>query len=287
MRIFTANADALNAFANSGIDVIVGVGNDELQAISSNQDSANGWVNDNIVPFYPATNIKYIAVGNEVLSGTQYVSYLVPAMTNIQTAIQNANLQNNIKVSTTHASDVVTGYPPSAGAVRADVKDTMSQILKLLSDNGAPLMANIYPYFSYINNRGSIKLEYALFKSTSTVVADPSGLNYNNLFDALVDTLLSSVEALGYSNLPIVITESGWPSAGGDAASVENAQTYNNNLIKHVLSTAGTPKKPGTSIETYIFALFNENKKAGAETEQHFGLFNADQTPAYTVNFSP
>ena len=65
--IFQANQDALKAFSGSGIEVIVGVGNTELQAISSNQDSANGWVNDNIVPFYPATNIKYIAVGNEVL----------------------------------------------------------------------------------------------------------------------------------------------------------------------------------------------------------------------------
>jgi hypothetical protein len=32
MRIFQANRDALKAFANSGIDVIVGVGNNELQA---------------------------------------------------------------------------------------------------------------------------------------------------------------------------------------------------------------------------------------------------------------
>jgi exo-beta-1,3-glucanase (GH17 family) len=285
-RIFQANGDTLKAFANSGIDVIVGVENSRLQAISSSQDAANGWVNDNIRPFYPATNIKYIAVGNEVLPSTQYVSYLVPAMMNIQSALQNANLQNNIKVSTAHATTVIGNpFPPSKGAFRDDVKDTMSSMLKFLSDNGAPFMANVYPYFSYIADRNDNSLDYALFKSTSTVVQD-GDRSYSNLFDAMVDTLFSAMEALGFSNVPIIITESGWPSAGEDVATVENAQAYNNNLIQHILSNAGTPKRPGTSIETYIFALFNENNKPGAETERHFGLFNADQTPVYSVNFS-
>jgi hypothetical protein len=164
MRIFQANRDALKAFANSGIDVIVGVGNNELQLISSSQAAANGWVNDNIRLF---PNIKYIAVGNEVLPSTQDVPYLFSAMTNIQTAIQNANLQNNIKVSTTHAMSVIgNGFPPSQGTFRDDVMTTMSSILKFLSDNGAPFMANVYPYFSYINDRNDISLDYALFKST-------------------------------------------------------------------------------------------------------------------------
>jgi len=286
-RIFQGNPNVLKAFENSGIDVIVGVGNDELQNISSSQDSANGWVNNNIIPFYPAANIKYIAVGNEVLPSTQYVQYLVPAMTNIHIAIKNANLQNNIKVSTTLATSVIgNSFPPSRGAFRDDVNDTMSSILKFLSDNGAPFMANVYPYFSYIGDRSTISLDYALFKSNSTVVQD-GGRSYNNLFDAMVDTLLSAMEALGYHNVPLVITESGWPSAGADVATVKNAQAYNNNLIKHVLSNAGTPKRPGTSIETYIYALFNEDRKTGGETERHFGLFHPNKTPVYPVYFSP
>jgi len=286
MRLFYPNGDAMKAFANSGIEVIAGVGKEDLEAISSSQDAANGWVNDNIVPFYPATNIKYIAVGNEILPSTQYVSYLVPAMRNIQTAVQKANLQNNIKVSTTHLMGVTNGLLPSQGVFVDDVKDTMNSILKFLSDNGAPYMANVYPYFSYTGSGGSITLDYALFKSTSTVVQD-GDRSYTNLFDAMVDTVISAMENLGYPNVPIVITESGWPSAGADAATVENAQSYNNNLIQHILSNAGTPKRSGTSIETYIFAIFNEDTKTGNEIERHFGLFNADQSPAYSVNFSP
>ena len=146
-------------------------------------------------------------------------------------------------------------------------------------------MANVYPYFSYTGNPTSISLDYALFKSTSTVVQDGAN-SYSNLFDALVDTFLSAIEGLGYSNIPIIITESGWPSAGADVATIDNAQTYNNNLIKHVLSTAGTPKRPGSSIETYVFALFNEDLK-DTGTESNFGLFYPSKQPIYSVNLSP
>eukprot|EP01018_Ginkgo_biloba_P024566 Gb_08453 [translate_table: standard] len=287
MRIFSANHTALEAFKKSGIEVILGVENRELQAISSNQAAADGWVNDNIRPFYPSNNIKYIAVGNEVFANRQFLSYLFPAMQNIQKAIVSANLQNNIKVSTTHASSVLgNSYPPSAGEFANDVKDIMRSILNFLAQNGSPFMANVYPYFSYNGNRAQISLDYALFRSTNTVVND-GGRMYKSLFDALVDSLIAAMEKLGQPNLPIVVTESGWPSAGNDVATVDNARTYNNNLIKHVLSNDGTPRRPGSSIETYIFALFNENMKGGDETERHFGLFNPNKSPAYSINFSP
>ncbi|GLJ36070.1 hypothetical protein SUGI_0723770 [Cryptomeria japonica] len=283
VRLYEANRDAMQALKSSGIEVIVGIGNNELEKIAGDQGAANGWVNDNIKAFYPSVDIKYIAVGNEVFANRAYVSYLLPAMNNIQTALSNANLQNDIKVSTPHATSVLNNsYPPSQGTFGEDI----SSILKFLSDNDSPFMANVYPYFSYKDNTDSISADYALFRSMSTVVNDGS-LMYNNLFDAMVDTFISAMEKLGHSNIPIVITETGWPSAGNVVATVDNARTYNNNLIKHVLSNAGTPKRPGTTIDTYIFALFNENQKGGDEEERHFGLFETNKTPAYTVFSSP
>ncbi|GLJ18430.1 hypothetical protein SUGI_0326560, partial [Cryptomeria japonica] len=283
VRIYEANRDALQALQNSGIEVIVGVGNTELEKIAGDQAAANGWVNDNIVPFSSSVNIKYIAVGNEVYANSGLVQYLLPAMNNIQTAVRNANLQDKMKVSTPHAESVLSSsYPPSQGTFGPD----MSGILKFLSDNGSPFMAHVYPYFSFRDSGGSISADYALFRSTTTVVTD-GNLMYKNLFDAIVDSFISAMEKLGQSNIPIVITESGWPSAGTSVATVENAQTYNNNLVKHVLSTDGTPKRPGNTIETYIFALFNENQKGGDEDERHFGLFDTNKSPVYPVNFSP
>ncbi|KAK3139831.1 hypothetical protein QOZ80_5AG0391160 [Eleusine coracana subsp. coracana] len=150
-----------------------------------------------------------------------------------------------------------------------------------LASTGAPLLANVYPYFSYIGNQAQIDINYALFTSSGTVVQD-GGNAYQNLFDALVDTFYSALEKAGAGNVKIVVSESGWPSAGGEAATADNARTYNQNLINHV--GQGTPKRPG-GMEAYIFAMFNENQKGGAETERHFGLFNPDKSPAYQMNF--
>ncbi|GLJ36073.1 hypothetical protein SUGI_0723830 [Cryptomeria japonica] len=241
VRLYFASQDALQALKNSGIEVIVGVGNAELQTIAGDQDVANIW-----------------------------------------RALRNADLQNNIKVSTPYPTSVLNNsFPPSEGTFGED----MSAILKFLSDNGSPFMAHIYPYFSYKNSAGSTSADYSLFRSTSTVVTD-GNLMYNNLFDVFVDAFISAMEKLGHSNIPIVITESGWPTTGNAVATVDNARTYNNNLIKHVLSNAGTPKRPGTIIETYIFTLFNENQKTGAEARR-FGLFDTNKTPVYPMDFLP
>jgi hypothetical protein len=157
----------------------------------------------------------------------------------------------------------------------------MTPIARYLATTGAPLLANVYPYFAYRGNEAQIDIKYALFTSPGTVVQDGNKA-YQNLFDALVDTFYSALESAGAAKVKIVVSESGWPSAGGDAATTGNAQTYNQNLINHV--GKGTPKRPG-GIEAYIFAMFNEDKKGGAETEKHFGLFKPDKSPAYKINF--
>ncbi|KAK8959445.1 hypothetical protein KSP40_PGU017618 [Platanthera guangdongensis] len=76
----------------------------------------------------------------------------------------------------------------------------------------------------------------------------------------------------------LVVSETGWPSAGGgNASTVDNARAYNNNLISHVNEKTGMPKRPGNDLEVDIFALFNENLKPEG-TEQNFGIFYADMT---------
>ncbi|WZZ52212.1 hypothetical protein YC2023_052319 [Brassica napus] len=59
---------------------------------------------------------------------------------------------------------------------------------------------------------------------------------------------------------------------GGPGASVPNAEAYVNNLRLHV-NKNGSPRRPGKAIETYIFAMFDENEKPNDETERYFGLF--------------
>ncbi|XP_020086244.1 glucan endo-1,3-beta-glucosidase-like isoform X1 [Ananas comosus] len=281
MRIYSPDGATLQALKGSNIQLIVDVPNNNLQSIASDQSAAANWVKSNVQAYIPGVSFKYIAVGNEVIPGNQ-AQYVLPAMKNIYNALSSAGLSGQIKVSTAVSQGVLgSSYPPSNGAFSSDAASTLGPIVQFLAKTGAPLLVNVYPYFSYVNNQGSIKIDYALFTSPGTVVQDGQ-YGYQNLFDAIVDALYAALQKAGGSNVNVVVSESGWPSAGGTAATVSNAQTYNQNLIKHV--GKGTPRKPGP-IETYIFAMFNEDQKP-AGIEQHWGLFKPDGQPVYPIDFS-
>ncbi|MCE7766750.1 hypothetical protein GQL56_29430, partial [Pseudomonas putida] len=68
--------------------------------------------------------------------------------------------------------------------------------------------------------------------------------------------------------------------------SVDNAKAYNGNLINHLRSMVGTPLMPGISVDTYIFALYDEDLKPGPGSERSFGLFKPDLSVTYDVGLS-
>ncbi|RVW54223.1 Glucan endo-1,3-beta-glucosidase [Vitis vinifera] len=263
MRIYDPNSDTLQELRGSDIELILDVPNTDLQSLASDASAAATWVQNNVVNYASEVKFRYIAVGNEVLptgSNAQYAQYVLPAMKNVQSAITSSGLQGQIKVSTaTYSAVLGKSYPPSEGSFSDDVSSFINPIISFLAENGSPLLANIYPYFSYTGDTQNIRLDYALFTASGVVA--------------------------GGSNLQIVVSESGWPSEGGTAATVDNARTYYSNLINHVKG-AGTPRKPGQAIETYLFAMFDENQKTGLETEKHFGLFTPSQESKYQISFS-
>ncbi|XP_059650676.1 glucan endo-1,3-beta-glucosidase-like [Cornus florida] len=287
MRIYDPNQATLQALRGSNIELILDVPNGKLQELASDASAATQWVQMNVQAYSPDVKFRYISVGNEVDPNTenaQYVPFVLPAMKNVHSAIVAAGLQDQIKVSTaTYSGLLGTSYPPSNGAFQDNARSFMEPIISFLASNTAPLLANIYPYFAYIDKPQDIQLPYALFTAPGVVVTDGS-LGYQNLFDALLDAMYTAVEKVGGHNLEIVVSESGWPSEAGTAASVENASTYYRNLINHV--KGGTPKKPDRAIQTFLFAMFDENQKPGKETEKHFGLFSPNKQPKYQIAFS-
>ncbi|KAI3975051.1 hypothetical protein MKX01_005162 [Papaver californicum] len=284
IRLFSPDFDALNALQGSGIGVVLGVPNSDVQRMGNDPSFARNWVNTNVVAFNNV-QFRYISVGNEIdIPRDAASSSILPAMNNIRDALRAAG--KSIPVSTTIIfSLVVDSSPPSSGRFSDGAQNIMRSIVRFLVDNRSPLLVNIYPYFSYNENRQQIALDYALFMANRVVVTD-NGLQYRNLFDAMADATYTAIEKVGGSSIDIVITESGWPSGQNEnIATIPNARTYVNNLISHVSGTNGTPKRPGRSIETYIFALFNENQKSGLPTEQHFGLYYPDMREIFPVTF--
>lgn len=279
MRIYSPDGATLQALKGSNIEVILGVPNDNLQSLTD-AGAATTWVNNNVKAYSPDVKFKYIAVGNEVEPSDPKAQYVLPAIKSIQNAISSANLQGQIKVSHAIKTSLVSNsYPPNDGVFSdSGASQFIKPIIDFLGSNGAPLLANVYPYFAY-HDQQSIGLDYALFTKQGK-----NEVGYQNLFDAILDSLYAALEKAGGSNVNVVVSESGWPSEGGVGATVENAGTYYKNLINHV--KGGTPKRPNGPIETYLFAMFDENRKDGEETERHFGIFRPDKSPKYQLSFN-
>ncbi|XWS56854.1 hypothetical protein CRYUN_Cryun09bG0121100 [Craigia yunnanensis] len=130
----------------------------------------------------------------------------------IRTAIVGAGLGNQIKLSTaTFFAALKVSYLPSHGDFHPEYQQLLGPVINFLRDNQAPLLVNTSPYFSHIENPGQVSLDYALFTSPSIVVTDGS-LQYQNLFDAMLDAFYSALEKAGGGSLDIVVSESGWPS---------------------------------------------------------------------------
>ena len=294
VRIFDHDGPTIQAFAGSGLDFIIGMGNDEIPPLATDASAADAWVVDNVVPYYPATNIVYILVGNELFADQSRSAIwlqIVAAIQNIHTSLQNRNLIA-IKVSTAVEYGILAlSFPPSKGSFRTDIAtQVITPLLKYLDSTSSYLFVNVYPYFGWSANSQYIPLDYALFTRNSTFTTDGQ-YEYQNLLDAQLDAMSSAMAAVGYGNVRIAVSETGWPTDGDSTelgANISNAQLYNQNLVNRVLNnpTQGTPMRPGVFIPTFIFAMYNEDLKPGASTERNWGLLYHNGDPVYPIDIT-
>ncbi|KAG6545091.1 hypothetical protein Mapa_013474 [Marchantia paleacea] len=283
VRLYHTYNDTLRAFADSGIQLTVGITNAEFPTALSTVSSARDWVDGNILPF-SSSNIMAIIVGNEVLStaGEVATAMLLPAMKNLHQALNETRL-DHIKVTTAHAFDVVTtSYPPSSGQFSDPAR--MLPIVRWLSSVKSNFVCNIYPYSIY-RAGGLVTLDYSLLLSFNDSLNDRgSNLTYRNLITQNLDAVYAALEKVGFVNMRVTIGEIGWPSAGdGIDATVINARTHNQNLV--AIARGATPTKPAWEIEAYISSMFNENQKPRG-FQQHLGLYDpSDFQPVYVLDF--
>jgi len=340
VRLYGTDPAIIKALANTGIGIVIGAANGDIPGLASDPNFAKTWVNTNVVPYYPASNIILVTVGNEVITSNDagLVNQMLPAIQNVQGALEAASLGGKIKVSTVHSMAVLRdSEPPSAGRFHPEYDTVLQGLLSFNNATGSPFAINPYPYFAYRSDPGRAdNLAFCLFQPNAGRIDSNTNIKYMNMFDAQVSTTMltsclklfyhqqsqpilivsvltcywygvlkvlvvmmilcvqvdavrSALDSLGFKNVEIVVAETGWPYKGDSneaGPSLENAKAYNGNLIAHLRSMVGTPLMPGKSVDTYLFALYDEDLKPGAASERAFGLFNPDQTMIYDAGLT-
>lgn len=103
----------------------------------------------------------------------------------------------------------------------------------------------------------------------------------------MVDAVISAMAVAGYENIPLIVTETGWPSFSTDPTEIDAnpiyAELYLKGLLCHLRSGKGTPlRKEGVS-ETYIYELLDKQMKKG----RNWGILYPNLTAKYKyIQFS-
>ncbi|XP_041007913.1 glucan endo-1,3-beta-glucosidase 14-like [Juglans microcarpa x Juglans regia] len=291
VRIYDADHSVLKAFSGTGLELVVGLPNGSLKNMSSSEDHAMSWVKENVQSFLPETQIRGIAVGNEVFGGgdSELWAALGGAVKNIYSAINKLHLADVVQITTAHSQAVfANSYPPSSCIFKDSFVQYMKPLLEFFAQIDSPFCLNAYPFLDYTYDPENIDINYALFQPTQGIYDPKTELHYDNMLDAQIDAAYAALADAGFKNMEVIVTETGWASNGDDseaAATVDNARTYNYNLRKRLAKKKGTPFRPKRVVKGYVFAIFNENLKPGATSERNFGLFKPDGSIAYDIGF--
>ncbi|KAJ8440986.1 hypothetical protein Cgig2_020015 [Carnegiea gigantea] len=292
VKLFDADSSTLNALAGTGIQVMVGIPNKMLEDLKKYKN-AKEWVKKNVSKYLHdgGVDIRYVAVANEPFLASYNDSYkesTIPALKNIQQAIEEAGHADTIKVSIPLNADVYESASnvPSGGDFRKDIKDKMVEIVNFFKEKGSPFLVNIYPFLSLYQNP-DFPEQFAFFEDGGDKTIQDKNNEYTNVFDANYDTLVWSLKKHGVGDLKIIVGEIGWPTDGHIKANATAAQKFYEGLLKKLASNKGTPMRPG-KLEVYLFGLLDENMKsiAPGNFERHWGIFRYDGSPKFPLDLT-
>ncbi|KAF3433529.1 hypothetical protein FNV43_RR24631 [Rhamnella rubrinervis] len=295
VRLEASDPAMVRTFLYSNTTLILTIPNQLVPVIAANRSSAVQWLYLNVVPFFPRAKITTISVGNDLLeSSPRFSTFLLPAMRNINLALRDLGIRK-ISVSTSFSflNVISTSFPPSSSMFRSPVLDILIRpLLQFLHETNSSFLVNIYPYNVY-RLQSEIPIGYALFQEHPFNFRDDltTGVRYRNLFDMMVDAVISAMAVAGHDNIPVIVAETGWPSSSSDASEVEAnpayAEMYIKGLIGHLRSGLGTPlRKEGVS-EIYIYELFDkEEKNVNNQYERTWGILYPNMTNKYQIDFS-
>eukprot|EP00667_Euglena_gracilis_P011133 EG_transcript_11364 len=293
VKLFDYNPEYLAAFEAVGLeDVVVSVPNVELPQLAASARHAAA-VLDTVGPFVRRGMRLTVAVGNEPLApwyGGAFRPHLLPALSLLHRGVQERGWSEKVRLTVAFSYSILSStYPPSQGAFQADAQDIVLAVARMLANASSPFFANVYSFSAYQSAPLDVPLSYALLETSHTV----EGVTYPHLLAAQVAALRSALLRLDYrltaATLPIVIGETGWPTAGHPAATPANARTFLANAVRYAA------EQP-----LYLFEAFDEQRKsedagggaAGDVVENHWGMLTESgelkfDLPSLTTTPSP
>ncbi|CAA7060396.1 unnamed protein product [Microthlaspi erraticum] len=236
VRLVDSDPAMIRAFADTNVSLFLSVPNSMVPLLASNRSVANRWVYRHVLPFHGRTNISIISVGNDAISHSPDVSpFLLRAMQNVHRSLTDLRIYN-IPVSTTFSYlDIIpTAFPPSAAQFQQPIGDVIIRpILQFLERTNSSFLINLYPYNVYRSNFG-ITMALALFHDSplSYLTDLTTGLDYRNVFDMLVDSVVCSMAVMGHENLPLIVAETGWPRSGAYFRKVDKTMLFGEMYLK-------------------------------------------------------
>ncbi|OAY67224.1 Glucan endo-1,3-beta-glucosidase 1 [Ananas comosus] len=288
VRLYDADAGLLSALAGTGVRVVVGVPNSHLLALAASPASALSWLQLRVLPFLPATLVSHLALGDDLPISAPSLLPSPPRALALSAALSSSTSPAHQALAplpfSPSSSTLPPSQPPSTAPSSSSSPLAFSRTPRRA--HGRPL-----PYYALTESRGAIPLDNALFRPLPPAreEVDPNTLlHYTNVYDAMVDALYFAMRDLNFSDVPILVTETGWPSYGDPRtepfATRDNADSYNSNLIKHVLARSGTPLRPEYTPGVFIYELFDEDLRPGPASEANWGLFYGNGTPVYLLH---
>ncbi|CAN6710132.1 unnamed protein product [Malus baccata var. baccata] len=285
LRLDASDPAMVRAFLYSNTSLLLTIPNQLVPPLAANRSNALRWLYIHVIPFYPRTKISTISVGNDLLeSSPKFSTFLLPAIRNVQLSLKDLGIQK-ISVSTTFSfiNVITTAFPPSNAQFQEPAVDTVIRpLLQFLHDTNSSFLINLYPYNLY-KMRSEIPIGFPLFQEHPFGFRDDltTGVRYRNLFDMMVDAVISAMAVAGYENIPVIVTETGWPSFSTDPAEIDAnpvyAEMYIKGLLCHLRSGKGTPLRREGVSETYIYELLDKQVKQG----RNWGILYPNLTSKY------
>ncbi|KAL3621631.1 hypothetical protein CASFOL_036543 [Castilleja foliolosa] len=123
---------------------------------------------------------------------------------------------------------MTTSFPPSTAEFQEPIASLIIHpLLQFLSETNSSFLINLYPYRVYKIN-AQIPIGFVLFQEHPFNFSDDviTGVRHWNLFDMMVDAVIAAIAVSGQENIPVIVTETGWPSDSEAHATGNYAEMY-------------------------------------------------------------